>query len=81
MAKDIQEILPQCKVCKQYQKTKAPPKSNLPVMVHQPFAVWALNIVGPFPGHLTSKQFMVTAKVNATPWQWIRLLQDSMTPP
>ena len=68
MTKDVQEILQQCKVCKQYQKTKAPPRSNLPVMVHQLFAVWALDIVGPFPWHLKSKCFIITAINYATRW-------------
>ncbi|KAJ9052387.1 hypothetical protein DSO57_1034638 [Entomophthora muscae] len=41
---DLQEVLNQCEVCNKFAKSKAPPKSVLPIRTQLPFKVWALNV-------------------------------------
>ncbi|KAJ9066822.1 hypothetical protein DSO57_1005785 [Entomophthora muscae] len=47
---DVQEVLDQYEVCKKFAKSKAPPKSVLPICAQLPFKMWALSMVGPMPG-------------------------------
>ena len=60
--RDVFELVEQCEICKKFTKTKSLPKLVLPITVHKPFKVWALDIVGPMPGKSNNnKKYIITA--------------------
>ena len=55
-------------IMKKYQSTKAPKPTSYPVPDSEPFKVWGLDVVGPFPEAKTGQRFLIVAIDFATRW-------------
>ena len=69
MLKDIEQVLKQCELCKQFARDNKPNKTVIPILETKPFQTWALDIVGPIPTKgKENKRFIITAIDYATRW-------------
>ena len=69
MSKDASELVQRCDKCQKYARLIHKP-SNIqhPIGSPWPFAVWGMDILGPFPTSTTHKKFLIVAIDHFTKW-------------
>ena len=69
MLKDIEQVLNQCELCKQFARDNKPNKTVIPISETKPFHTWALDIVSTMPTKgKENKIFIITTIDYATRW-------------